>query len=143
MRDADLVEDGQLRPNLDSDWKMVQAVHGGDRVPAHRDGDALWSTQVARSSLDITKESPHSAPEPLLPFQLLQDAEEAGLGVKLKPVLKTNALPKLDIRVPGGFFTDRIPPAPKIPLAQEGIFTAEYFRGLHNMVAAPGIRQDG
>ena len=43
LRDADLVEDGQLRHNLDSDWKMVQAVHvhGGVRVLAHHDGDAL------------------------------------------------------------------------------------------------------
>ena len=147
FKDPTLVQDGKCVPDLDVNWAEVQHVLEGGSGPQSTVNVAAWG-QPAQTHLETVppitgREKSSLMVEPLLPFPLLQDAAQAGFLIPAKPILKVNALQDHVMKVPAGKFIDKVLPAPKIPLVSRLIFTPDYFRGLHNLVAAPGVRMDG
>ena len=145
FRDPNLVQDGCLVPDLLKDWAMVQDVQAGGSGPTSGADTTSWDKPAREASGHAGGDYPtDELPDgPLLPFPLMQDAVEAGFAIPAKPILKVNSLQNYVLDIPAGKFTDKFLPAPKVSLEARSIFTPEYFRGLHNLVAAPGIRMDG
>ena len=135
MRDASLVCGGQLRPDLDKDWAAVQGVqpegsgHLGDSL------HCLWGDVSHREVI----------PSGLKHLQGLSSSlmNVGGLTVPASPILRASSLKDRSIILPEVSFTDKFLPAPAHPLLPREIYTADYFKSLHNCVAAAGIRSDG
>ena len=170
-RDVTLVHDGQLNPDLDADWEIVRNIHSGNSGTISLVTTRTWNKALTHSSVDVLHKPtvPMKRPtvtvnknnvvtndpsfaknstaahleEPLLPFNLLQDAAEAGFLAPAKPVLRVRGLQDAIVNTPFGPFIDKSIPAPEVPLTVRPMFTPAYFRCLHNLVAAPGIRADG
>ena len=127
MRDASLVCGGQLRPDLDKDWAavQVQADGTGSSPPC------LWGDLFHSGVIKSGQESSSS----------LMDG--GALIVPARPMLRASSLKEKSISLPEITFVDKILPPPAYPLLPREIYTADYFRSLHNCVAAIGIRSDG
>ena len=135
MREASLIHGGLLRPDLDQDWKAVQAVHAGGR--GHVDGGdcSLWGyagPQEVSQSMQMG------------PGEFLMDGCLGnGIADPARPLLRASSLKDRKIQLPEVLFIDKILPAPAQPLIPRAAFTSDYFQSLHNLVAAAGIRSDG
>ena len=142
IRDSSLVHHGKLQPDLEEDWEQVQQVQAGGvgHVVGGKAVD-LWRKTNARASRPTTVKSLVQHGQ-ILPFQLHEDIQEV-LGLAPKQIYRVNTLADLPVKMPGGIFTDKALPAPVYTLKVNETFTGNYYIALHNVTAAPGIREDG
>ena len=146
VRDAALVHQGRLTPDLGRDWEHVQQVLAGGVGELGDTVDALWkkgNVIATRSDSQVRANHNSASPaEPVLPFQLLDDLSDV-LGMAPKQVHKVNLLLDMVVDMPSGPFKDKALPAPDHILSLNEEFTADYYVALHNVTAAPGIKGDG
>lgn len=119
-RDLDLVLGGKNVPDLDEDWDLVQQVHARN-IP-------LLGTRQSPS----IETGPQACEK--LPYGELNPAE---------PALKVSRLAEYVVQTPFGPFHDRVLPPTAHRVVSQEFYTPDYFVSLHNVVAAPGIREDG
>ena len=143
VRDKSLVHHGTIYPNLVEDWDHVQRVMAGG-VGNDDEGTArLWASSSSRNIPTCRgAELLSDNSEPILPYQMMDDIP-AELGLATKQVHKVNSLPDMQVKMPGGIFIDKALPAPVHNLEVNQTFTGDYYVALHNITAAPGMRQDG
>ena len=134
MRDASLVSGGELSPDLTKDWAAVQEVQAGGAGQQGNSHHCLWGN-VSHSGV---VQSGHGYQQGL--SSLMSGGD---LTVPARPVLRASSLKDRIITLPEVSFTDKILPAPAHPLLPRETYTADYFKSLHNLVAAAGIRSDG
>ena len=146
MRDATLVHQGRLNPDLGRDWEHVQQVLAGGVGELGESVDVLWkegNVIATRSDSQARANNSSASPaEPVLPFQLIDDLNDV-LGIAPKQVHKVNLLLDMVVDMPSGPFKDKVLPAPEHMLFLNEEFTADYYVALHNITAAPGIKEDG
>ena len=142
MRDASLVRGGLLHPDLDQDWVTVREVQAGGCGP-QSETCGLWGRVQPPISYQPAQRNDKCLVEPLLPFSLSSEDLCSGLVVPAKPVLRASSLKEVGVKIPSGTFMEKILPAPLQFLVPRETFTADYFKSLHNLVAAAGIRSDG
>ena len=117
-RDPRLVHRGECVPDLDGDWSLIQQIEAGQGSPT-RSSCELWKHEAGTSQPSCIDPGP------------------------AQPVTKVSHLPNLVIETPFGQFTDKVLPTSTCKMVTLDTFNTDYFRALHNVVAAPGIRADG
>ena len=144
VRDRDLVHNSVLTVDLASDWEHVQQVQAGGSGRFSMDGRHQWNNTTGTGLGDglHASQTCTSQPEPVLPFQLLDDFEDV-LGLAPKQIHKVSRLPDLVVKMPSGDFIDKTLPRPETLLDRNEVFTPDYYVALHNITSAPGIRADG
>ena len=143
VRDRGLVHKSRLIQDLDDDWAFIQKIQSGSSGPINGLVCELWGKPGHKSQVQAPRSSVGQSALPLLPFPMLNDAQDIGFVVPAKPVLKVNSLKDMVVQTPFGSFIDKALPAPAQNLVFRDIFTPDYFWALHNVVAAPGVRGDG
>lgn len=144
VRDRDLVHNSMLTADLASDWEHVQQVQAGGSGSYGVDIRHLWNNTTSSGSEHRlhASQSCTSQPEPVLPFQLLDNFDDV-LGLAPKQIYKVSRLSDLVVKMPSGNFIDKTLPPPENLLGSNEVFTPDYYVALHNITSAPGIRADG
>ena len=124
--------------DLAADFLHVQEVQAGG-VGHLRQNDDLWADKavygqrVARASMDSGLQ---------LPFQGEMEIPDM-LGTAPKQVHKVGRLLDLVVKLPSADFIDKVLPEPEYKLEINKTFTPDYFVAMHNICAAPGLKDDG
>ena len=135
MRDASLVCGGQLRPDLDKDWAAVQGVQADGTGHLGHGHHCLWSDVSHKGVIPSVPKHPQGLSPSLM--------NGGVLTVPANPMLRASSLKDRSVSLPEVSFTDKFLPVPAHPLLPREVYTADYFKSLHNCVAAAGIRSDG
>ena len=135
MRDASLVCDGRLWPDLDEDWAAVRGVQEQGSGHVGDSHHCLWGDASHRGVVQSGDDQQ---------LDLSSSIMNGGvLANPAKPLLRASSLKDRLVSLPGVSFTDKILPPPAYPLLSRKTYTSDYFKSLHNCVAAAGIRSDG
>ena len=135
MRDASLVCDGRLWPDLDENWAAVRGVQEQGSGHVGDSHHCLWGDA---SRIGVVQSGDDQQ------LELSSSIMNCGvLANPAKPLLRASSLKDRLVSLPGVSFTDKILPPPAYPLLSRKTYTSDYFKSLHNCVAAAGIRSDG
>ena len=127
----------QHHQDLDVDLEQVRRVQQGGV------GDMTTAAELTWRSRDkgLEPENCKSFEEDL-PLADVSDIP-ALLGLAPKEIDKVGFLKDLVVKLPSGDFFDKVLPSSRHRLQVNDIFTPDYFVALHNVTAAPGMKEDG
>ena len=131
----DVLAHGQSGPRVQAVGQVLQGVTVANRAAAK------WARgEPVRANVRKTVAGKGMSSQPMLPqLPFMDDPDLASFVSPARPVLRTNSLKIVDVKIPEKIFTDRLLPSPAIKLAQHPVFSPNYFVELGNSVAAAGF----